>query len=655
MDFCMLSKYDDLFSDVFLDEFYLWFATIKMNADYRRPRIPRGKILDIIQRNILGKGKPNDAVEELMEIDYFKQQMTNKSPKQQQEFVQHMKRYLCMYMPKAGFEIGDTRRYSGTSSRVEACVIATKDWHVGDEMRLCTGVIACLEPSQDMELRKSNRDFSIMWSTRKGCSCLFLGPARFVNLASSPNIEPKFITLGQNSITFKVIKEIKCGEELTAFYGKHYFGENNCECKCVTCENREEGYFASQKPLAMERSDKTENDNRRSVRKRKSALHEDYMTPVPRRNKKVSTEPVQTPVADIAEDQRVISGPQKTKHQNVMSIGFLCNDETGSDTTREQTDPDSPLDLLCNVVMDAKYLRVDTSENKEIMVVVNQQISKNSLLAGKTAEQDTESQQEVDATISCEESRRSSCGSSSRPDVEISNCKADSAIGLSPYPYQRDEFDTLRTDSSSQSQESVLHNQWKENTHCSADDGFSDIDDFLDDISELSSVCSSDIWSDSEGYITSEQEIKSSRKERIPAKQELKELLCIACGRALRGEVLEQSKSIFSVASDLATWSWSPSAVFTDWKPKRCPRCERHYTIFMQEWPNRKLKKPSKRKKTKGKKIKKLAGENNKPDSFLKTSPPMMKKDLEINTSCHDNAACPLSRSTSETAGEKIC
>jgi SET domain-containing protein len=46
----------------------------------------------------------------------------------------------------------------------------------------------------------------------------------------------KFISLGQNSISFKVIREIKCGEEITVYYGKHYFGENNCECRCVTCE-----------------------------------------------------------------------------------------------------------------------------------------------------------------------------------------------------------------------------------------------------------------------------------------------------------------------------------------------------------------------------------------------------------------------------------
>ncbi|KAI8391235.1 uncharacterized protein BYT42DRAFT_490179 [Radiomyces spectabilis] len=174
-------------------------------------------------------------------------------------------------MPNAGFEIGDTRRYSNNGRRVEACLIATKDWHVGDEMRLLTGMIACLDPKQDAELKKGNRDISVMWSSRKGCNCLFLGPARFVNHDCDSNC--KFIASGQNTITFKVIKEIKCGEELTSFYGKHYFGENNCECRCVTCERRSTGYFASpDKPVAEEYI--TSKSGRRSTRKRKSAFYE---------------------------------------------------------------------------------------------------------------------------------------------------------------------------------------------------------------------------------------------------------------------------------------------------------------------------------------------------------------------------------------------
>lgn len=66
MDFKVLSRYDDLFTDIFLDNLFLWFNTIKMNHDHRRPRVPDHKILSIIQRNIIEKAKPTDAVNELL-------------------------------------------------------------------------------------------------------------------------------------------------------------------------------------------------------------------------------------------------------------------------------------------------------------------------------------------------------------------------------------------------------------------------------------------------------------------------------------------------------------------------------------------------------------------------------------------------------------
>jgi hypothetical protein len=66
LNFKVLSKYDDLFTDVFLDNLFLWFNTIKMNHDHRRPRVPNKDILNIIQRNIIEKAKPTDAVNELL-------------------------------------------------------------------------------------------------------------------------------------------------------------------------------------------------------------------------------------------------------------------------------------------------------------------------------------------------------------------------------------------------------------------------------------------------------------------------------------------------------------------------------------------------------------------------------------------------------------
>ena len=39
-------------------------------------------------------------------------------------------------------------------------------------------------------------------------------------------------------VTFKVFRKISCGEEITSYYGPQYFDDNNCECKCITREER---------------------------------------------------------------------------------------------------------------------------------------------------------------------------------------------------------------------------------------------------------------------------------------------------------------------------------------------------------------------------------------------------------------------------------
>lgn len=525
MDFEVLSRYDDLFTYIFLDSQHLWFETIKMNGDHRKPRVCAKKILDIIQRNVLDKGRVMDAVHELLDLDYFKQYLALKNQKQIQEFIQHMKRYLYMYMPNAGYELGDTRRYVSNGRKVEAALVATKDWHVGDEMKLLTGMIACLDPESDAEIMKGNRDFSVMWSSRKNCSCLFLGPARFANHDCDSNC--KFISQGQNSITFKVLKDIKCGEEITVYYGKHYFGENNCECRCVTCERMGTGCFATPH---MEEQKEEQIGTRRSTRKRKPALHEDYYS-----EHCVKRASLDYPLSleDLIEEE-----DQKSKI-DVMSIHFICHDR------KEERRPSDSLDILADAVMEAKYMDLKNEESQYNITLTHP----------------------------------------ASPSVGSSTSKADSAVSLSP------RFSMMMM----KKEDMDDHPCWRRVMDDTLfDDEFSrKLDEILDDVSELSSVSSKEL---------SNWDIFRKRK-----KKEMDSVcVCVACSRPLRRpEVTEEVSSDITVTNELATWSWSPGAYFTNWNVKRCPRCERHYRIFRQEWPHRKPKKVTTRKKKKGKSDKK--------------------------------------------------
>jgi hypothetical protein len=90
--------------------------------------------------------------------------------------------------------------------------------------------------------RKSIRGFSIVESARLG-PCMYLGPGRFVNHDCQPNCQ--LTAKSGMAMTFRVVKDIQVGEELTTFYGPNYFGVGNCECLCATCERYGEGWYAS--------------------------------------------------------------------------------------------------------------------------------------------------------------------------------------------------------------------------------------------------------------------------------------------------------------------------------------------------------------------------------------------------------------------------
>eukprot|EP00842_Homolaphlyctis_polyrhiza_P004283 jgi/Hompol1/4856/HPOL_003980-RA len=145
----------------------------------------------------------------------------------------HARRYLSIYLPKAGFEIDRTNRYPG-SKKAEARIVATKKWLAGDEIRICSGIFTQLSAAEELGL--AQRDFSVMFSTKRSCMGLFLGPARFANHDCESNC--KFIPLSKaaDAICFKVVRNINVGDEITCYYGDNYFGEENCECLCESCE-----------------------------------------------------------------------------------------------------------------------------------------------------------------------------------------------------------------------------------------------------------------------------------------------------------------------------------------------------------------------------------------------------------------------------------
>ncbi|KAJ2592022.1 histone lysine methyltransferase Set9, partial [Coemansia sp. RSA 1722] len=248
MDAQTLSKYDDLLSDVLLDQQHLWFTTRKIQPHYRRTRTTNtSAIQNLIHLISHGQQTVEYAVDQLMQLDYFISFLRHKNTERLKDFALHASRYFSMYQPMAGYEIGQTDRYRVITGQSEAKVVATKKYTLGMVISLCSGSVARLSEEEVGKLEAEKVDFSVMWWSKKKSMCLFLGPARFVNHDCDSNC--RFTALGSDAIGFQALRTIEPGEEITTNYGNSYFGVDNCECLCATCEKYERGWYYRQQKM----------------------------------------------------------------------------------------------------------------------------------------------------------------------------------------------------------------------------------------------------------------------------------------------------------------------------------------------------------------------------------------------------------------------
>lgn len=214
---------------------YYWTTIPKNRPSYHASRgVKEEEITKIIQTHLIVNPDIDLAEQKLLATDGLRRFLNAlKTSKQKLDFKQHLRRYTQIYLPDCPFEVSSTNRYTITTH--EASIVARRFIKRNESIRYLSGIQVLITPEEEADLAVRKKDFSIVVSSRNRMASLFMGPARFANHDCGANA--KLVITGQAGIDIVAIRSIDVGEEITVTYGENYFGENNCECLCQTCED----------------------------------------------------------------------------------------------------------------------------------------------------------------------------------------------------------------------------------------------------------------------------------------------------------------------------------------------------------------------------------------------------------------------------------
>ncbi|KAL1839411.1 hypothetical protein VTJ49DRAFT_1542 [Mycothermus thermophilus] len=269
LTFAQLAAYDDILTDVLIDHAYYWTTVPKNRPSYRPSRgVNEEQIAKLIQTHLIVDPDLSVAEEKLLATQALRKFYCSlKTDSERDAFKSHMRRYMAVYLPDCPFEVNATNRY--TIDSFEASVTARRFIKRNEPINYLAGIQVTVTPEEEAQLAQWNKDFSLIISSRRKQTSLFMGPARFAN--HDCNANARLVTRGQAGIEIYASRDIELGEEITITYSESYFGEDNCECLCQTCEdNLVNGWRQPEGVAAVRRSiESADASQGYSLRKRK--------------------------------------------------------------------------------------------------------------------------------------------------------------------------------------------------------------------------------------------------------------------------------------------------------------------------------------------------------------------------------------------------
>ncbi|KAH6898169.1 hypothetical protein B0T10DRAFT_100751 [Thelonectria olida] len=234
LTFAQLSAYDDILTDALVDHVFYWTTVPKNRNSYHPSRGIREEEIAKILRDVAIGNDLASAEKKLLAVDGIRRFLSGlKTEKEKEDFRRHLRRYLQIYLPDCPWEVNSTNRYTIVSH--EAAVTARRSIRRNESIKYLSGISVTINAEEEKEISNHKKDFSIVVSSRSKCTSLFMGPARFANHDCDANA--KLMTRSGGGIEIIATRPIEAGDEITVTYGESYFGEDNCECLCKTCED----------------------------------------------------------------------------------------------------------------------------------------------------------------------------------------------------------------------------------------------------------------------------------------------------------------------------------------------------------------------------------------------------------------------------------
>ncbi|KAJ5151155.1 Histone-lysine N-methyltransferase set9 [Penicillium canariense] len=351
-----LASYDDVATDALVDHAYFWTTTRKNRNKYS----PARGILDddvghILLHEVVVAKDVATAEHKLLQLSGLRKYLANlRSSREKEWFRRHLRKYVQMYLPDCPFEVTTTNRYIITQH--EAAICARKFIKAGQEIKYLAGTLVAMTKEEEMDLGLTR-------------------PARFANHDCDAN--GRLVTRGTEGMSVMATRDIHEGEEITVSYGEDYFGIDNCECLCLTCERSVRNGWSAQvdsddhskesSPVSVDEATTADRDSGSKKRRRDSDLDSEDLSSIcstphmrakfHRQTSKLreeicmsellaeSTATPETdnpPTPDANFDTAVISTPvggerqvSKLRQEIILSEGVQCISEALLPSTRE--------------------------------------------------------------------------------------------------------------------------------------------------------------------------------------------------------------------------------------------------------------------------------------------------------------------------------